>query len=458
MQGVTLLIGVMGSIMALSLSPVYALVAYVGTLIWYPDYLRVSIGTIDISVGRIVVAVLLMRCLLDSKISKTFVWSRFDKLVTLSMAIYVVTYCAANPSSQAIENRGGFLIDTWFSYMAARMILKDKAALVSFVKGVSIVLVPLAILGVIEAVTSWQPFYQLIRFRTWRQTSEVITRNRMGFTRAIGPFSHFIMFGGFFCMFLPLVWALRRQRGDWKKLAYICSVSAVLGALSSMSSVSWGMLIVVVLCLYLERYKRWLKVVLISLALLCLMAEIGSNRPLYHVVMEVINLAKGDWYQRARLIDVAIDHFDEWWLAGYGGNDPGWGQMYFYADFTDVNNEFILAGINHGIVGVIALFSVFVMAFRGLVRAFKKTKDKQMQAFYWSLGSALVGMLALSQGVSFFGQMNALFYCLLAIVGASTTFPEQAAEKRIPQPDAANLISYANNPGMHAHMRTTNPT
>ena len=85
MQHITLAIGLLDTILVLLLPPVYALVAYFAALVWYPDYLRASLGTMDISVGRIVVTVLLLRCLCDSRIYRKFVWSRFDTLIMLSM-------------------------------------------------------------------------------------------------------------------------------------------------------------------------------------------------------------------------------------------------------------------------------------------------------------------------------------------------------------------------------------
>ena len=425
MQSVTLVIGILGSILVLLLRPVYALAVYFGVLVWYPEYLRVSIGTIDISVGRIVVTVLLLRCLCDEGLRRKFIWSKFDKLITLSMALYVGIYCITHPFFQAFENRGGFLIDTWFTYLAVRLILTDKRAIVSFIKTIAVILAPLAIYGLVESITHWQPFFQLTRFRTWRATvveGIIAGERRWGLTRAIGPFSHFIMFGGCFALFLPLIWTLRHQRGYWRKLAYPLCGLAIIGAFSSMSSGPWSVLIVVLFCLVMERFKRWAKPLLITIVLWCIFVSAVSNRSFYQILYSHANLAGGNHWQRVRLIDAAIENFDEWWLAGYGGKDPGWHGTYFWGHFTDVNNEFIKMGIEYGILGLLAFCGVLAMAFYRLVRAGSQTKDKQLKSLYWSLGVALVGLIVMMQGVSIFGQMNALFYVILGITGASFGF------------------------------------
>lgn len=185
-----------------------------------------------------------------------------------------------------------------------------------------------------------------------------------------------------------------------------------------MSSGPWGMLTIVIFCLALEKYSYRLKGVLMLLVVFCLLVEIGSNRPFYHVVLNYCNFGKGDWYQRARLIDVAIEHFDEWWLAGYGDKGPGWEED-LNAKVTDVNNEFILNGVRYGMLGVVALVGVLVAAGRDLARGFRQTADKALRSLYWALGSSLVGVIVIWQGVSFFGQATSLFYILLGLVGSS---------------------------------------
>ncbi|MGB8225635.1 MAG: hypothetical protein WCE45_02025 [Sedimentisphaerales bacterium] len=433
MQNITLIIAIVGSVLALVLQPAYALATYVAMLLWYPDYLRVSIGTIDLSVGRIIVTVLLIRCLFNNNLRRAFVWQTIDTWVALMMAVLVGVYCITNNTfSAALENRGGLLIDTWFAYLAARLVITDKDVLIRFIKVTSLVIAPLAVHGIVEATTGWQPFLQLIRFRQWRpreiEAGDMLaTQLRWGLTRAVGPFSHPIMFGNCFVMFLPLIWVLRHQRGLWGKLAYLLSGMVILGAISSMSSGPWGMLVIVVLCLILEKYKHWLKPILVTLAILCILLVIGSKKP-YHKLLSLANLGQGDWYSRARLIDAAIDNIDEWWLAGYGGKDPGWGSReggYFWCNFTDVNNEFILVGVEVGMSGVIALCVVLIMAFRMLSQASRQTENIELKALYWSLGSTLVGVIAAWQGVCFFGQMNALFYSILGIIGSSVAFTKK---------------------------------
>jgi hypothetical protein len=421
MQGVTLTIAAVFSVLVLILPPHYAFAAYIASLLWYPSYLVVSIGTIDISVGRIVVSVLLLRCLCDSRILSRFSSSWLDAFVAFSMVVYVVTFCITHPFSSAIENRAGFLMDTCFAYMVSRLIVTDRAKLLSIIKLVSIVLVPLAILGVIESFTNWQPFNPLFRFCPWFGEIRPVPQERWGLTRALGPFSHPITFGCSFAIFLPLIFYLRHERNNWHVLAYIFSGTALIGALTSMSSGPWVMAIVAVFCLALEKRKLWVKPLIILFFFLCIFTEVVSNRPFYHVIASYANLLGGAGWHRAHLIDIAIERFDEWWLIGYGGKDPGWGPNLGMVH-TDLTNEFILAGVRYGILGIIALCGSLILAFHGLIFAHKGIEDQRLKSLYWSLGTILFSVAVTWMSVSFFDQLGTLFYCVLGLTGSSFHF------------------------------------
>jgi hypothetical protein len=419
MQGVTLTIALILSVLVIALRPKYALVAFIVGLLWYPSYLAISIGTIDILVGRFVVAVLLMRCLFDDKIRTKFKWCRLDTLVTLSMVVYVGAYLITQvePLSVTIEGRGGFLMDTWCAYLATRFIVTDRRKLISIIKYVSITMVPLAILGVIESVTFWQPFAPLQRFSPWFAGGGVVPEGRYGFARAIGPFSHPILFGGGFAMFLPLVYYLRHEKKDWRPFAYIISVILLLGALSSMSSGPWMMAITVIFCLIMERHKRLVKPLFIFLIFSCIMIGIASNRPFYHVIVSWANPLGGAGWHRAKLIDVAIDTFDEWWMVGYGAKDPGWGPLFGMAH-SDITNEFILNGVRYGILGVIALCAVLAKAFQGIISTYRKQQHPVAKSLCWAFGSLLFSLAVAWMSVNFFGQISTLTYCSLGMIGS----------------------------------------
>ena len=419
MQGVTLTFALILSVLVIVLRPKYALVAYIVGLLWYPAYLAVSIGTIDILLGRFVVAVLLMRCFFDDSIRRKFTWNRLDTLVTLSMVVYVGAYLITQVNSMAetLEGRAGFVMDTWCAYLAARFIVTDRTNLISIIKCISVALIPLAILGVIESVTGWQPFAPLWRFSPWFTGGPFVSEGRYGFARAVGPFSHAILFGGGFAMLLPLIYYLRHEKNDWRTFAYIISGIALLGALSSMSSGPWVMVIVVIFSLIMERHKHLIKPLFILFVLFCILIGVVSNRPFYHVIASWSNPLGGASWHRARLIDVAIQKFGEWWMVGYGDKDPGWGPL-FGMSRSDITNEYILNGVRYGVLGIIALCAVLIKTFRGLISTYRKLSNPAMKSLCWAFGSLLFSVSVAWMSVSFFGQLSTLVYCSIGMIGS----------------------------------------
>jgi len=429
MQSTTLLISVIACVLILVSRPIYALAIYIGVLLLYPSYLVITLGTIDISVGRFAVGVLLLRCFLDTKIRSQFLWSGMDTLVTLSMLVYVTVFSIALPLPVALESQSGFLMDTWFAYMVARFIITDQSKLVTFTKVIGIVLIPLAIIGVYESITGCQIFFLLRRFCPWIGAIHESYEPRFGFYRAVGPFNHPILFGGVFAIFLPFLYYLRYQRDSWHTLGYVFTVVALIGAMSSVSAGSWVMVIIILLALAMEQQKHWVKPLLLAFVALCVLIGVASNRPFYHVLVSYLNPLGGTGWHRAKLLDVAIMHINEWWLSGYGDQDPGWGH-YLGMGRTDITNQFILAGVKYGIWGVIALCSVLVATFRGLSRAYKRSINPEMKSLYWFLGALMFSVAVTWFSVTFFGQLESIFYFVLGIIASSISLSFQRLSDR----------------------------
>jgi len=424
MDQVTLLIAAIGSLLVLLLPASLALAAYVGVLVWYPYYLTVQVGTIDISVGRVLIMVLLARCLISRRLRGQAKPCSLDLWVMASLVIHAVVYCLANPVSDSVENQAGNLVDTAFVYLCFRLIIRDRASFMAFVKLVSLVLVPLAIIGVMEAVSGQYFFVWMARYCRWaRAGSQLLNPSRMkprlGFTRAFGPYSHPIMFGVTFGLFLPLTWALRREASLWRGLAWILAGFVVLGALSSMSSGPWMMLIVVLFVLAMERWRKGLKYFVFALLAVIPLVGIISNRPIYHVVFSYANPLGGAGWHRARLIDAAIDTFGQWWLLGYGGRDPGWGR-YVGMAFADITNYYLWVACQAGLAGLVSFCGMLAVAIRNLLFTVKTVREPWLVSVAWSLFSSIVGLMIFFLSVGLFGQPRSLFYGVLGIVASLT--------------------------------------
>lgn len=422
MTSITLIIAIVVSILVLCLRPAKAFAVYIASMLFYPSYLAIKLGVFDISVGRIVVTVLLCRCLANSKIISNFKWSRLDTwvsifLIVISIGIPLVSY--QQPIMRILENRSGFLMNTFFAYLVARFCITDRAAMVTAAKWIGLALVPLALLGISEALTGQRPFVPLKQYMTWVDPSRGVYQTRFGFHRAEGPSGQPIMFGTTFVMFLPLVYCLRHERNYWRPLAYLLCAVAILGALSSMSSGPWTLVILTIFCLALEYRKYWVKPVLIFIVFSLILAEIGSNRSLHHVIMSRANILRGGGTHRAKVIDLAIERFDEWWLIGYGGRDPGWAES-LWAEYSDITNQYVAVGVKYGMPGVIVLCGMLACAIRKLFQAYNITEDRELRSWIWGLGTIIVVMVIAFTSCAYFNQTRSYLYGILGIIGSIT--------------------------------------
>ncbi|MFA5238859.1 MAG: hypothetical protein WC476_04015 [Phycisphaerae bacterium] len=340
------------------------------------------------------------------------------------------------PKMMVFENRSGFLMDTFFTYMVARFCINDRASFITAMKWVGVAFVPLAVLGTIEAYTGWQPYFTMMQYCPWKPTVNINPRS--GLFRAIGPFGHPIMFGAAFVLFLPLIYSLRHERDHWHSLAYLLSGFAILGTLSSMSSGPWMMALIVIGCLVLEYHKVLVKPLVIFAILSCIIVGVISNRPFYYVIASYSNPVGGTAWHRAKLIDLAIEHFDEWWLAGYGGLDPGWGSS-LGMDRTDITNEYITAGVKHGLPGLITFVGILATAMYMLVRLHNSAQTPMLRSWYWAFGSIIVMLIISFNSCAFFTQTGNLFYCILGMIGSSPNFMLNIANPAT----VPNTISYS---------------
>jgi len=420
MQATTLTIAVAASLLVVLLRPAQAFAVYVGVLLFYPSFLVVRVGTLDISAGRIVGAVLLAHVLANHKLRSQYHWCALDFWVTGLVVIdFGISLIAWNqPTEAVLENRLGAAMDTFMAYFLVRLCITNRESVLTSLKWIAIMLVPLAFMGAFESYTGLQVFAKLKIYCPWYTPREVEINPRLGFYRAGGVFANAIMFGASFAMFLPLVFWLRKLEGIWHKLGYVLSLIVVVGAFSSMSSGPWMMVLIICGFLILENVKRLLIPILITFVIGCFVVGIISNRPFYHVIASYANPVGGSGWHRAKLIDCAIEDFDKWWMVGYGGKSPDWGKSLGMA-WTDITSEYIMFGVKYGILGIIVLCGILGVSISLLKKAYNYADDPSLESLYWALGTVIGTLIISFNAIALFTQAFTLFYCILGYVGSS---------------------------------------
>jgi hypothetical protein len=431
MEGITLCVGLVGVALVLIVPPRWGILVYLVTLLCYPSYLRIIVFGCTVSAGRIVVTALLIRCLLDEQLRRGFRWTKLDTLIIIADAVYMLAQSfTVGDIPAVIKVRSGIMMDTTFAYFSVRLIINNRAVLVHFVKVAAAILVVMAFLGAFEAITTISPYKGLMKYHFYADrvlgankfaTKEVIVghghEERLGFFRAQGPHGHPIIFGASFAVLLPLVWKLfyHTRWRHWR--IPVCGVIVVGGA-SSNSSTSFGGLLAALAGLTFERLERWGKLFVVLAVLSCLFVEFYSDRPFYTVLFSRLSIGGGSGYARARLVDAAVKHLPEYWLAGYGFRDPGWGPEVGGADYTDPCINYVYLAIMYGIFGLLAYLAIVFNLLFSLWRKYRRSVEIIDRNICWALIASILVILTLDLGVAPFGVLPSLYSIIFGIGGS----------------------------------------
>ena len=307
MDPTTLIVAAVGSVLAIALSPIRALCAYLCVLLLHSQDLGVSLGVIDFSSARIVVFALTANVLLRAPhLVKAFRWNLLDTFVVLYFIGQLISLFNTEPFMVVLENRSGRLTDTVLPYFLCRAILRSKRDLIMVIKTLILVSLPLAFFGVVESA------------RGWNYLQGLPAAYRDGHFRARGTFSVTISFGLFFAAVVPLCIGLWHQRVWSKGFLVFCVCCCMAGLISSWSSgpILAMYFAIMFLCCYPIR-RMWPLLLVAGFAMIVLVDNL-SNRRWYEVPTRFL-LSSSTAYYRIGLYKEAFgggmtDH----WLFGWG--------------------------------------------------------------------------------------------------------------------------------------------
>jgi len=414
LQGVTLIIAVIASVIVFLTKPVWSLVVYCAVMAWYPSYLTIKIGTIDITLCRIVILAIYVNLFLRRDFSNQFKFIWLDKLLIIYFLCQLAAGATNSPIGRLVENRAGAVLDLLLPYFAVRMIIRNKEQYLALLKGILIVAAPLAIVGFYQCWTGDNPVGFLREYHVSGPKFRP-PLSRLGFFRADVTFPMSIMFGLFFAMLGPPCAGLLGQPTAKKMLLCAGITLMGIGAFSSMSSGPWLAALVAILFIAFYPCRKYSKEALVVIVLMCLIVEIVSNRHFYDVLGGFTINPTSAWY-RTRIFEVALFEggMSGHWMTGYGFADPGW---QIGGQGLDMVNHYIFILSRFGLAGLLPYLLIVVAALKRLWEAYKLGTSNSDRWLIWCLASALLGILVAMNSVSLFGQPSIIFYIMLGFCG-----------------------------------------
>lgn len=427
MEPVTLAVVALAGFLIMALPLRYALVVYIASMVWYPIYLGVSIGTVDLPATRLTILIVFMKIFTTSGAYESFNWKWLDSFVVLAAFGELVSGVMTSPFDRVFENRMGAAFDTVLPYFAVRLILTSREDYVAFLRGLILVGAPLAIMGGYECLTRYSMFAPLRQFSYMHIPSAGHALNaRAGLFRAETTFPQPIMFGLYMAMCMALCVGLWKMARDKWRIGLGLALLAV-GVASSLSSGPYMAITLSLLMVALFPLRRYATVAIVLFVLFLAAVDLASNRAWYEVLASYATLDPGTAYYRIGLIQEAFSGgMSGHWIIGYGPIVTSSSMKSWY--HTDITNQFILIAIRYGLTGLLPFIGAIVAGFHDVRVAMKASKDEAAKFMVWAVMAAMIGATGALFSVSLFGQTMNMFHMMLAICAS---MPAVVAHGRI---------------------------
>ena len=322
-----------------------------------------------------------------------------------------------------------------------RVFVQDADDFVLVAKMLLLLLIPLAVAMIVEKATGRNIFALLGGFP---ELSEM----REGKVRARGPFGHPILAGTAGAVCLPLA-ILFWHRNRTLAVAGLAAAAAIVFATASSGPVLTTVCTLGALGLW--KFRHYLRSIRWTAILVILGLQFVMNDPVYYLMARIDLVGGSTGWHRARLIEAAINHLQEWWFAGTDYTRH-WMPTGIQANevHTDITNYYIVMGVIGGLPLMLLFIWVLLAAFRAVGRALQSYQDEPtgQQFLMWTLGAILFGHAVTFMSIPYFDQTVVFLYLLLASIGSlqaiqSTPDPLVAGNAALPDPLVAGDAAWS---------------
>ena len=398
------------AVLVLALPRRFALVPLLVAATSLPMAQRVVIAGADFTMIRLLLLAYLLRFVLRGE-WLGFTWNRLDTAVIL-WAVAGTAIMTLHYGGDVLVNRLGWSYDIILGYFAGRVLLRGWDDVLGIAKMVAIISIPVAVVFLYE----WTTRHNL--FHVFGGVPE-ITNVRDGRVRCRGPFAHAIIAGTFWAAMLPLIWLLWREDKRSRVLALAGTASAflIIAATASSTPLLSAMAALAGVGLFVLRHRRtqmWVGLV----AVLVILHFFVMQAPVWHLLSRVDIVGGSTGWHRYVIFDTFINHFSDWYLTGYATPTDWRWQM------RDITNEFMVQGLRGGLLTLLMFILVLLLAFGNVGKRLAVIEeegtggDVALEWRVWLVGVMVFVHVMTFLGLSYFGQMNMLWYLQLSLAGA----------------------------------------
>jgi hypothetical protein len=335
-----------------------------------------------------------------------------DRIMMMWASWALISSIFHQDPSGVLVYRLGLVYNACGIYFLFRIFCQSLEDAIILCRITAILLAPLSVLMVLEKLTGYNTFSVLGGVS---EMSEI----RAGSIRAQGPFAHSILAGTVGAVCLPLMVGLW---GQHRRTALTGIVACLLMIITSNSSGPIMSAAFAIGALFLWAWRGQMRL----LRWLAVLSYIGLNlimkAPAYFLIARLDLTGSSTGWHRAALIDAAVEHFSEWWLAGtdftrhwipYG---VGWSENHI-----DITNHYIQMGVWGGMPLMFLFIAILAKGFSIVGERMQQMNDIPSETGFmiWTLGAALFSHAATFISVSYFDQSFVFIYLTLALISAT---------------------------------------
>jgi hypothetical protein len=385
---------------------------------------RVAIFQLNFDLLRVMVIFGTLRILLKGE-WRGFQWKALDSVLLLWAGWKFFAGLLLFASPEFIKNALGVLYDALGMYFLFRCLVRTREDLEQLARGCAAISIPVALAFLVEFSTGRNMFAAL------GGVSE-ITEIRNGRLRCQGAFAHPILAGCFWATLMPLM-SLLWWRGKTGKLAAIVGItSAGVIVVTCSSSTPVMTLIFISLAACLFPLRRWMRFIRWSLLFVIIGLHLVMKAPVWELIARIDIVSGSTGWHRFYLIDNFIRRADEWFFLGSSVGTAHWG----YGQ-EDVTNLYIVQGLHGGIVLLSLFIALISFGFRAAGRMVRYGRTSADTRLGWILGVSLFAHVMNYFAVSYFGQINMIWFLLLAMLGSLS--PLRVPAKTLTRPAMPQL-------------------
>ena len=398
--GPTLLITIALALITFFIPRRYLVLPYVIGACFAPADQTLMVGELDFQVLRILVVVGMLRLALRGEII-AIQWNRFDKLILAWFVVGSMIYVAQWMSLTALINRCGRFVEWLCLYWVFRQTVRSWKDLRFAYVALAFCALAMLPFVVLEWIRGANPFAVLGR---------VSTALREENYRCQATFPHAIMMGLFWATLVPLFVGFARQQGHYRMAFWAAAVASALMIWMTASSTPILTVMAVGVLLLAFPWRQYTGTAAWGVLALLIALDLVMKAPVWHLVARVGVVSGSTGWHRYYLIDQAIHNFRQWMLLGTRETRSwGWG-------LEDVTNQYILEGVRGGFLTLVLFCVILFVGARTVVRLSLRSRDRNESYLAWGLFVTIIAHCLSFIGVSYFGQIDMIWYLLLASV------------------------------------------